>query len=255
MTPDSFSDGGRFLQLDHCLKHVEKMIAEGVDIIDIGGESTRPGAAEVNVTEELNRVIPVIEAIRQRFDTLLSIDTCKPLVMQAAVNAGVNMVNDVLALRADEGLSTAASLGIPVCLMHMQGSPHDMQNEPTYSSVVDDVKDFLNQRAKACLKAGIKTENIIIDPGFGFGKTLQQNLSLLAAIPQFASLGYTLLVGLSRKSMLGLITGKPTEQRLAGSIAAALIAASKGANILRVHDVAQTVDALKIMSAVDSVSQ
>lgn len=255
VTPDSFSDGGKFLQLDHSLKHVERMIREGADIIDIGGESTRPGATEVSLTEELNRVIPVIEAIRQRFDIPLSIDTCKPVIMQASVNAGVDMVNDVFALRSDKGLSTIAALNIPVCLMHMQGSPRDMQNEPAYSNVIDDVKDFLKQRVRACLEAGIKADNIIIDPGFGFGKTLQHNLSLLAGLDQFSSLGYTLLVGLSRKSMIGQITGKPSEQRISGSIAGALIAASKGAGILRVHDVAQTADALKVMLAVNHTTQ
>lgn len=255
VTPDSFSDGGKFLQLDHSLNHVERMIREGADIIDIGGESTRPGAAEVSLTEELNRTIPVIEAIRQRFDIPLSIDTYKPAIMQAAVNAGVDMVNDVFALRADKALSTIAALNVPICLMHMQGSPRNMQNEPAYSNVIDDVKDFLKQRARACLEAGIKADNIIIDPGFGFGKTLQHNLSLLAGLNQFSSLGYSLLVGLSRKSMIGQITGKPSKQRISGSITGALIAASKGASILRVHDVAQTADALKVMLAVNHTTQ
>ena len=255
ITPDSFSDGGHFLQLDLALKHVEKMINDGADFIDIGGESTRPGAAEVNLDEELNRVIPVIDAIKQRFDIPLSIDTYKPTVMRAAAKAGVDMINDVFALRADGALSTAASLNIPICIMHMQGTPHNMQDQPSYSNVIDDVKLFLIERIDACIAAGIKAENIIIDPGFGFGKTLQHNLNLLAALDQFSSLGYKLLTGLSRKSMIGQITNKPTEHRLAGSLAGALIAASKGANILRVHDVVETVDALKVMSAVNRTTQ
>lgn len=255
VTPDSFSDGGHFLQLNSAFKHVEKMIYEGANIIDIGGESTRPGAVEVELAEELDRVIPLIEAIKQRFDIPLSIDTYKPAIMKAAAKAGVDMINDVFALRANDALPTAASLNIPVCIMHMQGAPRNMQDQPTYSNVIEDIKSFLTEQIDTCIAAGIKSENIIIDPGFGFGKTLQHNLNLLAELDQFSSLGYKLLIGLSRKSMIGQITNKPTEQRLAGSLAGALIAASKGANILRVHDVAETVDVLKVMSAVNRTTQ
>jgi dihydropteroate synthase len=248
-TPDSFSDGGQFANRQRALRHALDMVAAGADIIDVGGESTRPGARAVEADEELDRVVPVIEAIAAESDVTISVDTSKPQVMEAAVSAGAAMINDVQALRGNGALATAARLGVPVCLMHMQGQPRDMQADPRYADVVADVGGFLKDRARACEAAGIPGDRILLDPGFGFGKTLQHNLELFRALPRLCRLGYPLLVGVSRKSMLGALTGRPVEQRLAGSVAAAVMAARLGAAVVRVHDVAETVDALKVAEA------
>jgi dihydropteroate synthase len=248
-TPDSFSDGGRWSSRDRALRHALDMIAAGADIIDVGGESTRPGSQDVAAAEELDRVVPVIEAIVAESDVPVSIDTSKPEVMEAAVSAGAAMINDVCALRAEGALETAARSGVPVCLMHMQGRPRDMQADPTYDDVVAEVGAFLTDRAKVCEAAGIAADRIFIDPGFGFGKTLDHNLELFRGLSELCRLGYPVLVGISRKSMLGAITGKPVDQRLAASVAAAVLAARRGAAVVRVHDVAETVDALKIAEA------
>jgi dihydropteroate synthase len=250
VTPDSFSDGGRFIAVDDALRQAEQMVADGAAIIDIGGESTRPGAAAVSLDEELARVIPIIEGIHGAFDVPISIDTSKPGVMREAVSAGAGLVNDVSALGAPGALGTAAALGVPVCLMHMQGQPRTMQDAPQYRDVVADIIEYLSGRLAASEAAGIARERLLVDPGFGFGKTLDHNLALLRDLAAFAVLGVPLLVGLSRKSMLGGVTGRPVEQRLAASVAAALIAVQNGARIVRVHDVAETVDALKMWQAV-----
>lgn len=250
LTPDSFSDGGRYQGRDQALAQAERMAFEGADILDIGGESTRPGALPVSEAEERERVIPVIEAIRSRIDRPLSIDTCKPTVMRAAVAAGAAMINDVCALREPGALHAAAELGVPVCLMHMQGDPRTMQQDPQYRDVVAEVADFLAQRASAAQAAGIRRENLILDPGFGFGKRIGHNLALLRDLPRIAALGYPVLVGLSRKSLIGALLGRPVGERLHGSLALAVIAASKGARIIRAHDVGPTVEALRVAQAV-----
>lgn len=249
VTPDSFSDGGLFNHVETALRQAEKMHADGALIIDIGGESTRPGAKSVSESKELDRVIPIIEKIHQELDVITSIDTSKAVIMKEAANAGVGMINDVMALRADGALEAAQQTGLPVCLMHMKGEPRTMQSEPRYNDVVLDVKDFLIQRIEHCLTQGIKKEQIIIDPGFGFGKTLAHNIELFKHINAFTELGFPVLVGASRKSMIGQITGKSIEERLAGSLALATLAAINGAAIIRVHDVAETVDAIKIANA------
>lgn len=249
VTPDSFSDGGRFKQLEHALQQVQNMLGEGADFIDVGGESTRPGAAEVSVQQELDRVVPVIEAISSRFDTLISIDTSKAMVMTEAVNAGAVLINDVRALREDGALKAAATSNAAVCLMHMQGQPRTMQHNPRYDDLIDDISDFFRQRISACDAAGITKERILLDPGFGFGKTLQHNYQLLNKLGRFHQLGCPLLVGMSRKSMLGKLLDNDVGERLAGSLASATIAAFKGAQIIRVHDVRPTVDALKVVQA------
>ena len=250
-TPDSFSDGGQWAGRERAVARALGMVAEGADIIDVGGESTRPGAQSVGIEQELDRVIPVVEAIVRESDVTVSVDTSKPEVMEAAVTAGAGMINDVLALRRDGALRAAAKLGVPVCLMHMQGNPGDMQANPSYSDVVREVEGFLLQRARACEAAGIAREQIFIDPGFGFGKTLEHNLALFRALPEFCDSGYAVLVGVSRKSMLGALTGKPVGERLAGSVTAAVLAARAGAAVVRVHDVAETVDALSVMRALE----
>jgi len=249
-TPDSFSDGGQFNQINNALKHALQMQKDGADIIDIGGESTRPGATPVSLDEELNRVIPVIEKIRLHSDVAISIDTTKPQVMQAAINVGASMVNDVNALYADGALEICAKHQLPVCLMHKQGDPQTMQNDPQYTDIIDEVRQYLLARADACVKAGIRSENIFLDPGFGFGKTLENNLSLLKEVQAFCKLGYPVLVGVSRKSMFADLLGRNIEQRLAASVAAVVIAYQKGARFFRVHDVAETCDALKLCQAV-----
>ena len=254
-TPDSFSDGGQWSTRDRALRHALRMVEAGVDIIDVGGESTRPGAQGVGIGQELERVVPVIEAIVAESDVLVSVDTSKPQVMEAAVRAGAGMINDVNALRGEDALSTAARLGVPVCLMHMQGQPRDMQHDPRYGNVVTEVEQFLQDRAKACEAAGIPGERILVDPGFGFGKTLQHNIDLFRALPRLCGLGYPVLVGLSRKSMLGSLTGRPVQDRLGGSVAAAVLAAQLGAAVVRVHDVAETVDALKVFDALGAWRQ
>ena len=246
-TPDSFSDGGRFLTHDKALEQARRLIDEGADILDIGGESTRPGADEVTVSDEIQRTIPLIESIRAFSDVPISIDTSKADVMRAASEAGANMINDVWALRREGAMQAAAEIGLPVCLMHMQGTPENMQHNPEYESVVKDVKRFLQDRLFAAQAAGIKKENLVIDPGFGFGKTLQQNYQLLKALPEFVEMGYPLLVGMSRKSMVGLVLDKPVDERLYGSLSAAVISAMLGAHIIRVHDVTETRQALAIV--------
>ncbi|HIF18726.1 MAG TPA: dihydropteroate synthase [Cycloclasticus sp.] len=254
VTPDSFSDGGEFAVVNAAVEQAELMIGAGASIIDVGGESTRPNATAVSIEEELSRVIPVIEGIRSASDVQISIDTSKPEVMKFAISAGANIINDVYALRQPGSLEMAASLGVPVCLMHMQDKPETMQDKPCYANVVEEVNDFFIQRIKACEAVGIAKENIILDPGFGFGKTLQHNLSLLAHLDSFNSHGCPILAGLSRKSMLGEILNKSVDQRVIGSVLAALMAVMNGASIVRVHDVAQTSDALKIYNAVQSAN-
>mgnify|MGYP000050078436 CR=1 FL=1 len=248
-TPDSFSDGGLFSETGKAVEHAQKLIDEGADILDIGGESTRPGAEIVDVREEIRRTIPVIEAIRQFSDIPISIDTSKAEVMLAAAEAGADMINDVWALRREGSLEAAASTGLLICLMHMQGSPDSMQNNPQYKSVVDEVFYFLQERVELAEQASISKQQLLIDPGFGFGKTLQQNLQLLHSLELFKSLGLPLLVGLSRKSMIGLILDKPVDQRLFGSVSTAVISAMSGADIIRVHDVTETKDAVAIVQA------
>lgn len=252
VTPDSFSDGGLWAERDQALRHAMDMATAGADIIDVGGESTRPGSLGVALQEELDRVIPLVESIVSETGLPVSIDTSKPEVMSAAVGAGAGMINDVFALRCEGALETAAHLAVPVCIMHMLGEPRDMQQNPEYDDVVREVLDFLLNRASTCQTAGISATRIVIDPGFGFGKTLQHNSELFCALRQFVAAGFPVLVGMSRKSMLGQLTGKPVEQRLAASLSAAVMAAQAGVAILRVHDVAETVDALKIFNALQS---
>ena len=253
VTPDSFSDGGLAASTDAAVAHALRLVEEDADILDIGGESTRPGAREISLEEELRRVIPVIERLAKQTTVPISIDTSKPEVMRAAVAAGANMINDVFALRRDGALDAAAESGVPVVLMHMSGEPHSMQESPHYDDVVADVHGFLTQRIFACEMAGIPKKKIVIDPGFGFGKTSAHNLALLAQLRRFVELGVPVLAGLSRKRTLGEITGRGVNERVHASVAAALIAAQNGAMILRVHDVAATVDALKVWQAVAAV--
>ena len=248
-TPDSFSDSGQFFSLDKALFQVEKMLKEGATIIDIGGESTRPMAEEVPETEELQRVIPLVEAVQKRFDCWISVDTSKAIVMQEAAKVGMDLINDIRALREPGTLEIAGQLNLPTCIMHMQGQPRTMQTNPHYDDVVQDVYQFLETRTQACLEAGIAKENIIWDMGFGFGKTVQHNYKLLQQLAQFCKSGYPILAGLSRKSMIGAVLDKPVTERVVGSVAGALIAAQNGATILRVHDVAATTDALKVWQA------
>ena len=251
VTPDSFSDGGELyanaqLDLSKTLKVIEKMLADGADIIDIGGESTRPGAAKVGTQQELDRVVPVLEAVVARFDALVSVDTSTPQVIIEAANKGASLINDVRALSRQGALAAAAQAKLPVCLMHMQNQPKTMQVEPSYTDVVAEVLAFLAERKANCIDAGIDSKNIILDPGFGFGKTLAHNLTLFNAIEQFVATGHPVLVGVSRKSMIGQMLGlEHTDQRLMGSVALALLAAQRGAAILRVHDVLETNQALK----------
>lgn len=250
ITLDSFSDGGRYLDPAAAVAHGLQLIAEGADLLDIGGESTRPGAGDVSAADEIARVVPVIQALAAQTTMPLSIDTSKPDVMRAAVAAGAGMINDVYALRRDGALEAAASLRVPVCLMHMLGEPRTMQDDPHYDDVVGTVHRFLAERIFACQMAGIDKKNLLVDPGFGFGKTLEHNLSLLRELARFADLA-PVLVGLSRKRMIGSLTGRDMpEQRASGSVAAALIATQRGAAIVRVHDVAATRDALLVWNAV-----
>jgi dihydropteroate synthase len=249
VTPDSFSDGGRWSAADAAIAQAELMVEQGAAIIDIGGESTRPGAPAVTEADELARVLPVIEALAPRLTVPISIDTSKPAVMRAAVAAGAGLINDVMALQVDGALEAATELAVPVCLMHMQGSPRTMQENPQYGDVLTEVKTFLLARVEAALAAGVTAENILLDPGFGFGKSLEHNYELLAGLEQLRG-DFPLLVGMSRKSMLGLVLDKPVNQRLHGGLAAATIAVIKGAAIVRTHDVAETVDALKVCAAI-----
>ena len=247
-TPDSFSDGGAYDPVAHGLALVE----QGADALDIGGESTRPGATPVSEHEELSRVIPVIEALAKRVEVPISVDTSNPAVMRAAIAAGAGMINDVRALQADGAMDAAASLGVPVILMHMQGEPATMQDAPAYDDVVSDVHRFLAQRIFACEMSGIDKKRLVIDPGFGFGKTLEHNLALLRALARFTDLGVPVMAGLSRKGMIGTLTGRPPGERAIGSAAAALVAVQNGAKLVRVHDVAATRDALAVWEGVAS---
>jgi dihydropteroate synthase len=253
VTPDSFSDGGRFDDLDRAVAHGCTLAAEGADLIDVGGESTRPGSRPPTLAEELARVVPVVEALVQRVPVPLSVDTSRPEVMRAAVAAGASMVNDVRALRSPGALSAAAELGVPVCLMHMQRSPETMQEDPRYRDVVVEVRTFLAERMRACLDAGIRQEHLVVDPGFGFGKTPAHNVALLASLDGLRGLGVPVMVGLSRKSVLGQLTGRTVGDRLPGSLGAALVAVQRGASVLRVHDVAATRDVLAVLDAVGPV--
>jgi dihydropteroate synthase len=252
VTPDSFSDGGRLGQ--DAISHARQLVAEGADILDIGGESTRPGAPSVGVQEELDRVLPVIEVL-QDLSVPISIDTFKPEVMRAAIASGVQMVNDINALQDEAAMQIVANSQVAVCLMHKQGDPLTMQNQPQYRDVVDEVITFLRARIEAAVSAGIARERITIDPGFGFGKTLAHNLALLRELPRFAVLGVPVLAGLSRKSMLGALTGQEAGQRMPASVAAALIAVQRGAKVVRVHDVRATVDAMKVWNAINGVTR
>ena len=251
VTPDSFSDGGTYTTISAAVDHCARMLKEGADIIDIGGESTRPYAPKVSPEEELARVIPVVEALRQRFAVPLSLDTSTVQVMTAGIAAGADMINDIRALSRPGALEAAAALQVPVCLMHMQGTPQSMQVKPHYDNVVAEVLAFLRARAHACERAGIKRENIILDPGFGFGKSVRDNYALLNALPQFATLPYALLIGLSRKSMIGaVIHENDPKARVNASAAAAMLCAERGAHILRVHDVKVTAQMLAVLQAV-----
>lgn len=249
LTPDSFSDGGRWLGKPEAIQHALAMQDAGADIIDVGGESTRPGAQAVSLQEELDRVIPVIESIVPQLCVPVSIDTSKPEVMREAVAAGAGMINDVYALRLDGALQAAAELKVPVCLMHMLGDPRSMQNNPLYADVATEVAEFLQERAQLCRDHGVSKDNIVLDPGFGFGKTLQQNIALFHALPDLVAGGYPVLVGLSRKAMIGQLTGRDVTGRVAGSITAAVLASQMGVAIVRVHDVAETQDALAVATA------
>ncbi|MGE0031126.1 MAG: dihydropteroate synthase [Steroidobacteraceae bacterium] len=249
VTPDSFSDGGRFAGLPEALAQAERMAGEGAAIIDVGGESTRPGAAPVDAEEELRRVIPVIERLVSSLAVPVSVDTQKPAVMRAAIAAGASMVNDVLALRQPGAIEALADSDVAVCLMHMQGEPRTMQLEPRYGDVLAEVRGFLRERAARCVAAGIARTRLVVDPGFGFGKTLAHNLELLRRLGEIAADGIPVLAGLSRKSLIGALTGRDNADRLAGSVALATIAAQNGARIVRAHDVGPTVDALRIAMA------
>lgn len=250
-TPDSFSDGGEFTDFDLALQHAEQMARDGAAIIDVGGESTRPGAQAVSAAQELERVVPLIERMARELDVPISVDTSKPEVMRAAVAAGAGMLNDVYALRQPGALEAARDCRVPVCLMHMQGEPHTMQQAPHYHDVVAEVGEFLRERVDACVRAGVVREQLLIDPGFGFGKTLAHNLELLRKLKILCEPGLPLVMGLSRKSSIGkLLGGVPAGERLYGSVAAAVVAALNGAKVIRAHDVKPTVEALKIVSAV-----
>lgn len=249
ITPDSFSDGGQYSSYELACQHADDMVAQGAGMIDIGGESTRPGAAEVSLADELARVIPLVKYVAAHHDVWISVDTSKPEVMRQAVAAGAHLINDVRALMEPGALEAAAELQVPICLMHMQGEPQSMQFAPTYHNVIEEVSAFLTERIEACLRAGIPRELLILDPGFGFGKSLEHNYELLAKLDCFAQFDLPILIGLSRKSMIGNLLAKPTSERLAGSLAGAMIAAQKGAHIIRVHDVTETVDMLKVLQA------
>ena len=252
VTPDSFSDGGRFAALDAALRHAESMVLAGATLVDVGGESTRPGAPAVSQQEELDRVAPVVERISRELDVIISVDTSAPIVMTEVARLGAGLINDVRSLRRDGALQAAAATGLPVCLMHMLGEPGDMQNSPHYDDLVGEVSAFLVVRMQQCAAAGIAPDRIVLDPGFGFAKTLQHNLSLFKHMDALLSLGRPLLVGVSRKSMIGQALNRPVAERLYGSLALAALAMTKGARILRVHDVAQTVDVVRMIAAVES---
>jgi dihydropteroate synthase len=250
VTPDSFSDGGKFSCFEHALKQAELMIENGVDIIDIGGESTRPGAVEVSEKDEVSRVIPLLKAIKSRFDTAVSIDTSKAVVMSEAIEHGADIINDVRALQNKGCIEVVAQSNVLVCLMHMQGMPRTMQENPHYQDIINDILSFFVQRIESCEKKGINKDRLILDPGFGFGKTLEHNYQILAEFSKFQVLNLPLLAGISRKSMLGNLLNCDVEQRLSGSLTAAIVALQQGASIIRVHDVSESVDALKVLKAV-----
>lgn len=252
VTPDSFSDGGRYGQRDAALRHAEAMLQAGATLIDVGGESTRPGARAVSPVEELERVAPVVEAIARELDVIISVDTSTPAVIRETARLGAGLINDVRSLQRDGALDAAADSGLPVCLMHMRGEPSTMQQNPEYPDVVAEVREFLLERLAACAAAGIGAERVILDPGFGFAKTLEHNLSLFKHLQALHALGRPLLVGVSRKSMIGKVLGHEVGERLYGSLALAALALSKGAHILRVHDVAQTVDVVRMIAAVEA---
>ncbi|WP_420235251.1 dihydropteroate synthase [Pseudomonas sp. ABY48] len=252
VTPDSFSDGGRFRQLDAALRHAEAMVAAGATMIDVGGESTRPGARAVSPTEELERVAPIVERIHRELDVIISVDTSTPAVMRETARLGAGLINDVRSLQRDGAQDAAAATGLPVCLMHMLGEPGTMQNDPHYDDVTREVGEFLAERLNQCAAVGIPAERIILDPGFGFAKTLAHNLSLFKHMEALHALGRPLLVGVSRKSMIGNALGRPVGERLYGGLALAALALTKGARILRVHDVAETMDVVRMIAAVDS---
>jgi len=253
VTDDSFSDGGLYLDQDSAKHQAEQMISAGATIIDVGGESTRPGAASVSGQQELDRVMPIIEWLAPEVD--VSIDTNKAIVMRSAVHAGAAMINDVCALTQEGALVAAAEVDVPICLMHMQGTPRTMQAEPRYTDVIDDIKAFFSTRIKACDKAGIKTNRIILDPGFGFGKDLQHNVELLRRLSEFKQFGLPVLAGLSRKSMIGAVIDKPPHERVAASVALAVLAWQQGASFIRVHDVVETVDALSMVHFVENFGE
>lgn len=250
VTPDSFSDGGAFVSVEAALERARQMVREGAAIIDVGGESTRPGAEPVSAAEEMTRVVPIIRALAAELPVPISVDTSKPEVMAATVAAGAGLINDVLALRRPGALEAARDAAVPVCLMHMRGEPRTMQRNPLYGDVVAEVLDFLLRRVEVCSDAGIPRSRLLIDPGFGFGKTLEHNLRLLRELERFLAPGLPLLVGISRKSMIGMLLDKPVDRRLYGSLAAVVLAVQAGAAIVRVHDIGPTVDALKIVEAV-----
>ncbi|MBM1206967.1 dihydropteroate synthase [Pseudomonas fragi] len=252
VTPDSFSDGGRFAPLDAALRHAEAMVLAGATLIDVGGESTRPGAPVVSPQAELDRVAPVVERIARELDVIISVDTSAPMVMTEVARLGAGLINDVRSLRREGALQAAAATGLPVCLMHMLGEPGDMQDNPRYEDLVGEVSAFLADSMARCAAAGIGPERIVLDPGFGFAKTLQHNLSLFKHMEALHALGRPLLVGVSRKSMVGQTLNRPVAERLYGSLALAALAMTKGARILRVHDVAETVDVVRMIAAVDS---
>lgn len=253
VTPDSFHDGGRHAAPGAAFAHARQLVAEGAGILDVGGESSRPGARPVSAAEEIRRVVPVIERLRAGLDVPVSVDTTKPEVMRAAVAAGATMINDIAALQRPGALDTAAELAVPVCLMHMQGEPATMQQKPGYRDVAAEVRDFLLARAEACLAAGIERRHIFLDPGFGFGKLLPHNIALFRALPDLVAEGWPVLVGVSRKSMIGQILGDPAADRLASSLALAVLARQRGAAILRVHDVGPTVQALAMLEAIEEI--
>lgn len=255
VTPDSFSDGGRFNTVEIALARAREMVADGAAFIDVGGESTRPGATPVPIEEELERVCPVVEAIARELDVVVSVDTSAPPVMAEVVKLGAGMINDVRALQRDGAPEVVATAGVPVCVMHIQGEPDTMQDAPRYRNVRREVSSFLTERMRVIEKAGVRPDNIILDPGFGFGKSPQHNLQLLASLEQLQLLGHPILVGMSRKSMLGHITGRDVSERLPASLAAATISAMKGASIIRVHDVRETVDAVKVVAAMEEAGR
>lgn len=252
VTPDSFSDGGKHASLDAALRHAAGMVAAGAALVDVGGESTRPGARAVSPLEELERVAPVVEAVAREFDVVVSVDTSTPAVIRETARLGAGLINDVRSLTRDGALDAAADTGLPVCLMHMRGEPQDMQDDPRYENVTEAVFEFLAQRMQACVAAGISAERIVLDPGFGFAKTLAHNLSLFKHMERLHALGRPLLIGVSRKSMVGQALGRTVDERLYGSLGLAALAVAKGAHILRVHDVAETIDVVRMIAAVQA---